>query len=68
VGAGNTQDSRQDSRDDTIRRADFAVSWLSAILKSKIGKSFAYGDVLVRVRIQAGEIVSIKTNDESDYK
>ncbi len=64
MGAGITQESRAE----TARRADFAVEWLQSILKAKIGKAFAYGDVRVNVRIQAGEIVSVKTTDEADYK
>jgi hypothetical protein len=58
----------QDRRADTARRKDFAIEWLDAILKSKIGQPSAYGDVTVHVRVQAGEIVNIKTADEADYK
>lgn len=59
---------QQDKRAETVRRGDFAVEWLQSILKSKIGKPFAYGNVNVKVRLQAGEIINVKTADRADYK
>lgn len=55
-------------RSDTVRRKDFAVDWLSANLATKIGKTNAYGIVALNVRVQAGEITSVKVTDEADYK
>jgi len=59
---------KPEQRADSVRRRDFAVEWLHNSLCSKIGKSRAYGDVIVKVRLQAGEITAVKVTDEADYK
>jgi len=59
---------KEDKRADTTRRIAFAIDWLRTMTGQKIGRSKSWGELIVKVHFQAGEITAVKVIDDADYR
>lgn len=54
--------------EDSKRRASHAIQSLMRVIENKLGDPAAFGETIVRVRWQRGQIEHVKIVGEDDYK